>query len=321
MPPDPAETLPGSTLAVVVVTYNRCDDLQQLLQRLAEMQADFDYLVVVNNASTDGTDSVIDDIRGTFGDRLITRNMPENTGGAGGFHEGVKIASGLPVDWIWLSDDDAMPRLDCFSRLKAAATRRDAAYGSVALVKDSPGGELCWPARCASKRAGSPAMARYVSELEDLREVSMLPFLGFLVSREKVLEVGLPNERYFISGDDMQYSIRLRQAGTRMFLVRDSVVLHPSIPRYSVKVFGRRIDCLRMPPWRRKLDIRNRVWNGRLSSGIPGALYTAIALSPRIIFTLFHERPARGQLGAYLGGLYSGLFEYGKSGNRSPRPD
>lgn len=39
--------------------------------------------------------------------------LPENMGGAGGFHEGIKYAFEHGFDYIWLMDDDGFPAETC----------------------------------------------------------------------------------------------------------------------------------------------------------------------------------------------------------------
>ena len=43
--------------------------------------------------------------------------MHENTGGAGGFHEGVKRAYKKGYDWLWLMDDDVEVKEDTLEKL------------------------------------------------------------------------------------------------------------------------------------------------------------------------------------------------------------
>ena len=45
--------------------------------------------------------------------------MPENTGGAGGFHEGVRTAYEAGCEWVWLMDDDVAPDERCLAELIA----------------------------------------------------------------------------------------------------------------------------------------------------------------------------------------------------------
>ena len=78
-------------LAVVIVTYNRCELLQQSLNALAQQTFPIDNVIVVNNASTDGiTEPFLDNYpSGQVGYlTLHTIHNPENTGGAGGFSWG-----------------------------------------------------------------------------------------------------------------------------------------------------------------------------------------------------------------------------------------
>ena len=43
--------------------------------------------------------------------------LAENTGGAGGFHDGLAWAMERGADLVWLMDDDGLPDPDCLGRL------------------------------------------------------------------------------------------------------------------------------------------------------------------------------------------------------------
>ena len=309
----------STSLAVVIVTFNRCDDLRITLERLASMQDEFQHLVVIDNCSTDATSDMLREIAEGFKVDFHVRKLDENTGGAGGFHHGLEAALQFPADWIWMSDDDAVPQQGCLRAMIEAADDDNNTYGSVAVFMDGERETLCWPAPSLDDKGRSTRdTIDSRAELQPIQEVAMLPFLGFMVSRKKALEVGLPNRNYFISGDDVEYCLRLQASGSKLLQVRDSVVVHPPIPRYFVKVFNRRISCLYMPAWRRYYDIRNRIWNSRLSGGIPRATLTAAVLLPRLVFTFIHEKELSGQVGAYMRGIWDGLFRHDKSRSTEP---
>ena len=124
----------------VVVTFNRLEMLQRQLQRLAEVP-ELDEVLVVDNASTDGT-----------GEWLRTQPAPaetlaENTGGAGGFSHGLERAVESGADLVWLMDDDGLPEPDCLSSCSSART-------------STSGGRPCWPRRTptgSASRSGCPA--------------------------------------------------------------------------------------------------------------------------------------------------------------------
>ena len=98
-------------LVAVVVTYNRLHQLQVTVQRLLQFDAaELDAVVVVDNASTDGTG----DWLATFDDpRLFVHRHAENGGGAAGFESGMRLAvERFDPDWLLVMDDDARPEPD-----------------------------------------------------------------------------------------------------------------------------------------------------------------------------------------------------------------
>jgi len=58
-----------------------------------------------------------------------------------------------------------------------------------------------------------------------LVELENIPFEGFLVRRRVVDAIGLPDPSFFIFYDDVDYAIRARRAGFRIFAVRDAVLV------------------------------------------------------------------------------------------------
>jgi GT2 family glycosyltransferase len=56
-------------------------------------------------------------------------------------------------------------------------------------------------------------------------ELENVAFEGFLVRRDVVSRIGLPDPTYFIFYDDVDYAIRARRAGYRIWAVRDAVLV------------------------------------------------------------------------------------------------
>ena len=133
----------GRRIVAVVVTFNRLEMLQRQLQRLAEVP-ELDEVLVVDNASTDGT-----------GEWLRTQpvtaeTLAENTGGAGGFSHGLERAVESGADLVWLMDDDGLPEPDC---LKLLLEREDLDFwGPAVLAAQDPTG--------SASRSGCPAAPR-----------------------------------------------------------------------------------------------------------------------------------------------------------------
>ncbi len=123
---------PVRRVVAVVVTFNRHDLLQTLVARLAEVRERTPALVevlVVDNASTDDTGEWL-----AGRSDVTARTLPDNRGGAGGFHAGLRwAAEETDADLVWLMDDDGLPEVECLERLL-----REMRYSLAAIVAMDP---------------------------------------------------------------------------------------------------------------------------------------------------------------------------------------
>jgi len=93
-------------VVAVVVTWNRAELLVRSLFAILGQTAPPDRVLVVDNASTDETASVLGR---QFDDRVDVISLRENVGGAGGFAAGIVRALEYRPDAVWLMDDDTIP--------------------------------------------------------------------------------------------------------------------------------------------------------------------------------------------------------------------
>ncbi len=217
------------TVAVVVVTYNRASLLTRMLAGLAALDRAPDAVIVVDNASTDHTATVLE-TAATSGDLKLQVIRPEqNLGGAGGFHAGVEAAYGLGYDRIWLMDDDVVPAPDCLDVLMAVdedclmAVREDTAGRLV--EKAAVTFDLRNPLRIKPKTAMVETTYGARERMPELVEIQNVAFEGFLVRRRVVEAIGLPDPDYFIFYDDVDFALRARRAGFKIWAVRDAVLV------------------------------------------------------------------------------------------------
>lgn len=214
------------SVAVVIVTYNRADLLDLTLRGLAAQTRRPDVVVVVDNASTDHTADVLH----RHGELpLEVVRSEENTGGAGGFHQGMRRAYELGVDRIWLMDDDVVPAPDCL----AVLLRHDVAC--LAAVREDRSGRLVEkaalrfdlrnPLRIRPKSASVDSTYPDRASMPPTVALENVAFEGFLVKREVVDAIGLPDPTFFIFYDDVDFVIRARRAGFPVLGVRDAVMV------------------------------------------------------------------------------------------------
>ena len=214
------------TVAVVVVTFNRADLLRRMLAGLAALTRQPDAVIVVDNASVDHTRQVIEEA-GNAG--LLAIHEDRNLGGAGGFHRGVREAYDRGYDRIWLMDDDVVPAPDCLDVLLAQdeaclmAVREDL-HGRL-VEKAATVFDLSSPLAIKPKTAMVETTYGSRDAMPERVELQNVAFEGFMVRREVVERIGLPDPSYFIFYDDVDFAVRARRAGYRIWAVRDAVLV------------------------------------------------------------------------------------------------
>jgi rhamnopyranosyl-N-acetylglucosaminyl-diphospho-decaprenol beta-1,3/1,4-galactofuranosyltransferase len=252
----------------VVVTYNRLALLRDLVDVLGGLPGLCEVLVV-DNASTDGTGEWL---AGLDGSRVVGRTLDHNSGGAGGFHDGLAWALERGADLVWLMDDDGLPEPGCLETLLARSGELDF-WGPVVVDRDDPE-RLVFPIRL-------PGGTRVVHAMSDVRRAAaagviggiVIPFNGVLVTRDLVERIGLPRAEFFIWGDDHEYRLRAERAGARIATVVDARVRHPSVGALGTPMaFGRTTYNDTPSDLKHYCMARNNLVNLREYAGTPHAL-------------------------------------------------
>jgi rhamnopyranosyl-N-acetylglucosaminyl-diphospho-decaprenol beta-1,3/1,4-galactofuranosyltransferase len=214
------------TTAIVVVTYNRADLLERMLAGLALLDPAPEAVVVVDNASTDRTPEVLA-AAALAGLRVV--RSEENLGGAGGFRRGMQAAYDAGFDRIWLMDDDVIPAPDCLGVLLR--------YDEPCLmsVREDSRGELAEYAATRfdldhvtairPKRASVVTTYARRADMPERVALENVAFEGFMVRRDVVAAIGLPDAGFFIFYDDVDFALRARRAGYPIWAIRDAVMV------------------------------------------------------------------------------------------------
>jgi rhamnopyranosyl-N-acetylglucosaminyl-diphospho-decaprenol beta-1,3/1,4-galactofuranosyltransferase len=192
-----------ATATIAVVTYNRSGLLTRLLTSIVAMDPKPGHVVVIDNASTDDTADVVESFRDGLGDtELIYRRMETNTGGSGGFSEGMRVAYDLGSQWIWLMDDDVEVLPDGLARMGKWAPRFKSIQGR---RYDYDGSEFYWQYRVAEPLAIPIPFAPAAFDESGFKPMNSGCFEGMFIHRDIVRQIGLPDPRFFIYWDDQTY--------------------------------------------------------------------------------------------------------------------
>jgi len=215
------------TVAAVVVTYNRRQLLTRCLDGLLAQTKPVDKIILIDNASTDGTPKMLEDCDYLNSPVIDYVRLPENIGGAGGFYEGVKLGYEAGYDWLWLMDDDGCPELSCLEELfSSPCVGRDRIAGP-AVVDINNKERLAFPYVRGREKV------LLVESLERLYENDCVPgvnpFNGILLHKNVIGKIGLPMKEMFIWGDEIEYIIRARESGINSFSVVRAKFYHPAM--------------------------------------------------------------------------------------------
>jgi len=223
------ETGGVGTVCAVVVTHDRRELLRECLTALRAQTRPPDALLVVDNASTDGTAAMLAD---EFADVEVHR-LDVNEGGAGGFNEGIRAAHARGYDWLWLMDDDTIPEPTALACLEAGH-RTASSLGEPPSILAS---RVVWnDGRLHPMNTALPAFqdmdGLVGSASNGLLLIRSASFVSLLLDRRAVDRHGLPIKRYFIWSDDVEFTARILRHESG-FLVPDSVVHHKTASPYT----------------------------------------------------------------------------------------
>lgn len=239
-------------ITAVVVTHNRKEILEECLEALEAQKAkpmtvanllgedlgvskikqygpggfSFDVLVV-DNASTDGTEEYIQDIIDRHPNKLSYIRLEENLGGAGGFAFGMKYAVEHGASYVWVMDDDTIPEKDALEKLVQAMTALKEANVRFGFLSSKAVWTDGTPCKMNQQEKVEPRneKQRRLMESHRIMPVKSATFVSLLIPAGMISSLGLPLKEYFIWGDDKEFTLRLSDV-RNCFTVEDSVVVH-----------------------------------------------------------------------------------------------
>jgi rhamnopyranosyl-N-acetylglucosaminyl-diphospho-decaprenol beta-1,3/1,4-galactofuranosyltransferase len=288
-------------VVAVIVTYNR---RELLLESLAAVQAQHrppDLVIVVDNASSDGTATAV---RGRF-PAVRLAELSENYGGAGGFAYGMAQAIGAGAELIWAMDDDTIAEPGALAALLAA---REAYPGPAPAIVAST---VVWtdgrrhPMNTPRSRPLATATERAAAAACECIPIRSASFVSVLVDAAECQRRGPPRADFFLWNDDFEFTTRLLRGNVGL-LCPGSVVVH------KTRAFG---GTTVEPGDRFFYEVRNKIWTLRANSLGPAerVLYAGATLR-RWLRTYAAASDRRGLRACFVRGLVAGV-------RTSPRPN
>ncbi len=227
-------------IAVILVTFNRCEMLKKNLSSLKE-QGNLTFFIIDNNSS-DNTQQVVEQFSSSANSNVYYYNTHSNLGGAGGFSFGCKKALSHKEIFthLWLTDDDVIFDTGCLRNLEPYMDQRT----------------ILQPMRYALDGSNAEASATLIDlesifilnhkrnsvmnskwvESKELFDLQNIPFEGPIIPREIFNKIGIPDARYFIFSDDLDFSLKASAAGFKIKCVPSAKMtrLRPAESNYKL---------------------------------------------------------------------------------------
>jgi GT2 family glycosyltransferase len=213
----------------VTINWNRYEDTAACVWSLRKSEYPLVRILVLDNGSTDGSGERLEkDLRGP-GIEVLRRS--ENEGFARGMNACLREAVARGADLVFAVNNDTEVDPRCVGQLveALAADREAGVAGPTILFHARP--DRVWQAGGSFSRwrAGLsvPGKGRRASDLPERAErVSFLTWCAVLVARRTLDRVGYLDPAYYFYAEDVDFGLRVREAGLRMVFVPGARVWH-----------------------------------------------------------------------------------------------
>jgi GT2 family glycosyltransferase len=224
-------------LSVIIVNYNVVYFLEQCLNSVIAASKNLNVeIFVVDNSSVDGS---IELVKGKFPDvKLIANN--QNSGFSKANNQAIQLAEGK---YVLLLNPDTVVEEDTFEKTLNFMNNHPEAGGLGVRMIDGKGKFLPeskrgfpspWVAFCKifglskafpkSKTFGQYHLG-YLSEFE-INEIDVLSGAFMLMRKETLDKIGLLDETFFMYGEDIDLSYRIKLGGYKNYYFPETKIIH-----------------------------------------------------------------------------------------------
>jgi GT2 family glycosyltransferase len=296
-------------VAIVVLAHNGLADTLECLSSLAQIHWSPLDVILVDNGSSDGTP-------GTVARRwpnVTVLAQRQNVGFAEGNNVGIRHALDAGADYVFLLNNDTTIDADAIAHCVEVAEQFVDVGAVCPMIYFAEPPTLVWYAGAEFDpgRARSGRMLRY-RELEagaatGATETDRAVGAAVLLPRGALEQVGLLDRDLFFLYEDVDWSLRARRAGYRIYLARAGKVWH----RVSAAAGGEHSPLIAY------YETRNHLIVCRRYAPLGGLRGVARELAIALIHLAAARRAKRPI--AYLAAVLQGWRD-GRRGRLGPRP-
>jgi GT2 family glycosyltransferase len=245
-------------ILVQVHAWNDVDVIGLALDAIRLQTRAVEDVLVVDNGSTDGTAAAAD----RAGATVIRHRV--NFGTSGAVKTGLEYALAHHYDWLWVLDADSVPWPNALELLAQLAESAGTDLGVVCASHN-----LVALGQIVRGRLLTPGGPRLPAVRDDQVAISCdsVIWSGALINLSVVARVGFPRvgacgcwQDLSLDYGDTEYTYRIRRAGYRIVVHRDSMIDHPVGRGLHAHIFGLEVYSTNHSAFRRYLYFRNLVF-------------------------------------------------------------
>jgi len=215
----------------IVLSWNNFIDTDECLASLVGQTLKNHRIVVVDNGSVDDS---LERLEGRWKDAARFIRAGENLGIARGYNAGIRDALSSGADYVGLFNNDVTVQPDLLEKLLGPFEQdpNTAVTSPVVVYYDRPG--LVWFARARYNRwfglTWYPGRDKPLDLITPESGVSLssdyLPLCSALISRKALERIGLMDEEFFLSHEDVEWCLRARKQGLERRVVPSAICRH-----------------------------------------------------------------------------------------------
>ena len=236
-------------VCVVTVTYgNRFHLLEKLLNALLDIA--ISEVVIVSNGSKEESSKALKAYLEGYPKSFNLLELSSNIGSAGGFRLGIEQTLKSSCDFVWILDDDNLPKKDALEVLKKywAQLVDETEYQQTALVSNRIDRQN-FNKVLATKRADDilPRKNNFMgfhwadmferlyerlykkslyqdAQVSDYAKIPAAPYGGLFFHRSLLNNIDLPPKEYVLYMDDFAFTLPITENGGNIYLIGESIL-------------------------------------------------------------------------------------------------
>jgi GT2 family glycosyltransferase len=219
------------SVAIIITAWNQLEKTLACLESVVAQTYPHLQVILVDNGSAADFGATI---AASFPAVTLIRNET-NLGFAGGYNTGLRRALAEDSQLFFLLNNDTLLAPDCLAQLVTCLqSQPDAGMATAKLYyahrygDETPRiwsvGNRLHPLLLERTQGGDDQLD--LGQWETVQKIDFAPFCGLLLRRKVVERVGWLDEQFFLYYEDMDYCLRVREAGFRLLLCPAARIWH-----------------------------------------------------------------------------------------------